>query len=243
MTIALPTTLLRAREAFEPALRAAVDRLDPESRRLARYHFGWTDAAGRPTADNGGKAVRPAFALLSAQATRASWQVGVPGAVAVELVHNFSLLHDDLMDGDVQRRHRTTVWALHGAPAAILAGDALLTLATQVLLDVATLDAVAAARLLGDATKELIRGQFDDIAFEARASVGVDECVAMAAGKTGALLACAASIGAVLAGAPQRTVAALSAYGAGLVVAVELVLDLLGVWIDRESTGKPVGSH
>src|SRR5947209_8097112 len=125
MTIALPTTLLRTREAVEPALREAVNRLAPESRRLSRYHFGWTDADGRPSADNGGKAVRPAFALLSAQAVRASWQIGLPGAVAVELVHNFSLLHDDLMDGDVERRHRTTVWALAGAPASTV--DALST--------------------------------------------------------------------------------------------------------------------
>src|SRR3954454_9927977 len=242
MTLALPTTLLRARESFEPALRAAVDRLDPESRRLARYLFGWTDAVGRPTADNGGKAVRPAFALLSAQAAGASWQVGVPGAVAVELVHNFSLLHDDLMDGDVERRHRTTVWALAGAPAAILCGDAMLALATQVLLDVSTLDSVRAARLLATSTQELIRGQYDDLAFESRNDVTVEECIAMAAGKTGALLSCSAAIGAVLAGAAAPAVAALSTYGAELGLAFQLVDDLLGIWGDPRATGKPVGS-
>jgi geranylgeranyl diphosphate synthase, type I len=242
MTIALPGTLLRTRDVVEPALQAAVDRLDRESRRLARYHFGWTDAGGRPTSHNSGKAVRPAFALLSAQAAGATWQHGVPGAVAVELVHNFSLLHDDLMDGDVERRHRTTVWALEGAPAAILCGDALLALATQVLLDVGTLDAVEAARLLAAATQELIRGQYDDLAFEQRADVTVDECVTMAAGKTGALLACSAAIGAVLAGADARTVAALSTYGAQLGLAFQLVDDLLGIWGDPRTTGKPVGS-
>jgi len=242
MTIALPTTLQRTREAVEPALRAAVDRLDPESRRLARYHFGWTDAEDRPTAGNGGKAVRPAFALLSAQAARASWHVGLPGAVAVELVHNFSLLHDDLMDGDVERRHRTTVWAMAGAPAAILCGDAMLALATQVLLDVGTLDAVEATRLLAASTQELIRGQYDDLAFESRNDVTVAECIAMAAGKTGALLACSAAMGAVLAGAAASTVGALSTYGAELGLAFQLVDDLLGIWGDPHATGKPVGS-
>jgi geranylgeranyl diphosphate synthase type I len=242
MTIALPTTLLRAREMVDPALRAAVDRLDAESRRLARYHFGWTDADGRASNDNGGKAVRPAFALLSAQAAGATWRLGVPGAVAVELVHNFSLLHDDLMDGDAERRHRTTVWALAGAPAAILCGDALLALATQVLLDVGTLDAVEAARLLSSSTQELIRGQHDDLAFETRADVTVDECLAMASGKTGSLLACSAAIGAVLAGADGRTVTALSTYGAELGLAFQLVDDLLGIWGDPRATGKPVGS-
>jgi len=231
MTLALPTTLLRARTAVEPALHQAVDRLDPESRRLARYHL-----------DCGGKAVRPALALLSARAVGADESIAVPGAVAVELVHNFSLVHDDLMDGDVERRHRPTVWALHGAAAAILCGDAMLALATQVLLDVGTLDAIEAARQLAAATQELIRGQHADLDFEQRRYVGVDECLAMAAGKTGALLACSAAIGAVLAGAPASTVRALSTYGAELGLSFQLVDDLLGIWGDAATTGKPVGS-
>ena len=242
MTIALPTTLLRSRETVEPALRAAIDRLDTDSRLLARYHFGWTDAQGRPVDTGGGKAVRPALALLSAQAAAASAGVGVPGAVAVELVHNFSLLHDDLMDGDVERRHRQTVWSLYGAAAAILAGDALLALATQVLLDVGTLDAVEAARLLAEATQSLIRGQHADLAFEQRADVGVEECIDMAAGKTGSLLACSAAIGAVLAGADRDVVDALATYGMELGIAFQLVDDLLGIWGDTHVTGKPVGS-
>ena len=242
MTIALPTTLLRSREAVEPALRAAVDRLDPESRALARYHFGWTDADGQPSDAGGGKAVRPALALLSAQAAGATAAVGVAGAVAVELVHNFSLVHDDLMDGDVERRHRATVWALHGAAAAILVGDAMLALATQVLLDVGTLDSVEAARLLAEATQSLIRGQHADLAFERRADVSVDECIEMAAGKTGSLLACSAAVGAVLAGAPRDVIDALATYGMELGIAFQLVDDLLGIWGDPRVTGKPVGS-
>jgi len=242
MTLALPTTLLRTRDAVDPALRAAVDRLDPDSRRLARYHFGWTDAQGRATVAGGGKAVRPALALLSAQAVGASWQLGLPGAVAVELVHNFSLLHDDLMDGDVERRHRTTVWALEGAPAAILCGDALLALASQVLLDVGTLDAVEALRLLTSSTQELIRGQYDDLAFERRRDVTVDECLTMAAGKTGSLLSCASAIGAVLAGADRSAVESLATYGAELGLAFQLVDDVLGIWGDSAVTGKAVGA-
>jgi geranylgeranyl diphosphate synthase type I len=242
MTLALPTTLLRARSAVEPALRQAVDRLDPDSRLLADHHFGWTDGANSGGTSSSGKAVRPALALLSARAVGADEAIAVPGAVAVELVHNFSLVHDDLMDGDVERRHRPTVWALHGAAAAILCGDAMLALATQVLLDAGTLDAVEAARQLAAATQELIRGQHADLDFERRRYVGVDECLAMAAGKTGALLACSAAIGAVLAGAPAATVRALSTYGAELGLAFQLVDDLLGIWGDPATTGKPVGS-
>jgi geranylgeranyl diphosphate synthase type I len=242
MTLALPTTLMRARTTVEPALRRAVDQLDPDSRRMARYHLGWVDSDGQEVAASGGKAVRPALALLSAQAVGADERIAVPGAVAVELVHNFSLVHDDLMDGDVERRHRPTVWALNGAAAAILCGDAMLALASQVLLETSTIDAVDAARRLNAATQELIRGQYADLEFERRARVGVDECLHMAAGKTGALLACSASIGAVLAGAPAHAVAALSAFGAELGLAFQLVDDLLGIWGDSATTGKPVGS-
>ncbi len=132
---AMLTALHRSRDQIVPALQAAVQRLDPSSRLQASYHLGWCDADGKPTEGGGGKAVRPALALLSAEAAGATAEVGIPGAVGVELVHNFSLLHDDLMDGDLERRHRRTVWAIWGAPAAILAGDALLALAHEVVLE------------------------------------------------------------------------------------------------------------
>ena len=166
----------------------------------------------------------------------------MPGAVAVELVHNFSLLHDDLMDHDAERRHRATVWAVWGPSMAILVGDAMLALAYQVLADVRDESSVAAAAMLGTATQGLIAGQVEDLAFERRATVRVEECVAMAAGKTGALLGCSAAIGAVLAGAPVETVAALQIYGEELGLAFQLVDDLLGIWGDSAVTGKPVGS-
>jgi len=239
---ALPDALTRARALVNPALRDAIETLDRHSRRLASYHLGWTDEHGQPASASGGKAVRPTLALLSAEAAGADVRVGIPGAVAVELVHNFSLLHDDLMDGDVERRHRTTVWALYGAPAAILVGDALLALASQVLLESESRHGVAAARMLGRATQELIRGQFDDIRFEQRRDVSVAACLRMAAGKTGALIGCSAAIGAVLAGASMTTVEALSTFGAELGLAFQLVDDLIGIWGDPSVSGKPAGS-
>ncbi|MFF8640642.1 polyprenyl synthetase family protein [Streptomyces sp. NPDC015345] len=237
---ATPSSLHRVRDTLTPALRAALDRLDEESRRQAAYHFGWIDAAGAPARDGGGKAVRPALALLSAQAAGARPERGLPGAVAVELVHNFSLLHDDLMDGDEQRRHRRTVWSLYGASGAILTGDALLALAQEVLLECGQPTAAAAARLLSRATRELIRGQVQDMSFENRAHVTVEECVEMAAGKTGALLSASAAIGAVLAGAPVTVVDALALYGDQVGIAFQLIDDVLGVWGDPARTGKPV---
>ncbi len=239
---AMLTSLHRSRDAVTPAMRDAVQRLDPASRVQASYHLGWIDADGVPSDAGGGKAVRPALALLSAEAAGAPMQTGVPGAVAVELVHNFSLLHDDLMDGDLERRHRRTVWAIWGAPAAILAGDALLALAQEVLLESDSPHAAQAARLLASTTRELIRGQVQDLAFEQRDDVTLDECLDMAGGKTGSLLSASAAIGAVLAGAPEATVGALSVFGAQVGLAFQLVDDVLGIWGDPAVTGKPVFS-
>jgi len=148
-------------------------------------------------------------------------------------------VHDDVMDGDLQRRHRRTVWAVFGVPAAILTGSALQSLALEVVLDPPTPTGAAAADLLGRTTRALIGGQFEDLAFERRESVTVAECLAMAAGKTGALVSCSAAVGAVLAGAPADTIAALEAYGERVGLAFQLEDDLLGIWGDPAVTGKP----
>jgi geranylgeranyl diphosphate synthase type I len=240
--VEVPSALLRARNAVTPATRAFLARLDKTSAAIAAYHLGWTDAAGVPTRGGGGKAVRPALATLSAQAAGAPTRVGIPGAVAVELVHNFSLVHDDVMDGDTERRHRPTVWAVWGTTSAILTGDALLALAHEVLLDSASPHRAAAARLLAETTRHLIRGQVLDVAFEQRHDVTLNECLDMVSGKTGALLSASAAIGAVLAGAPAEVTNALSTFGAEIGIAFQLVDDLLGIWGDPATTGKPVFS-
>jgi len=166
-----PDALSRAREMVTPAMTEAVSRLTPDLQRVASYHLGWTDADGQPVSASGGKGVRAALAILSAEAAWADGSVGLPGAVAIELVHNFSLIHDDVIDGDETRRHRPTVWALFGLGQAIVVGDALQTLAHRLLLDVP--GGVAAARVLADSTAAMIAGQADDIAFESRRDVTV----------------------------------------------------------------------
>ncbi|RLV10305.1 dimethylallyltranstransferase [Streptomyces griseocarneus] len=241
-TAGVNALLERGRTLATPVLRAAVNRLAPPMDTVAAYHFGWIDAEGRPTHGDSGKAVRPALALLSAEAAGASPEVGVPGAVAVELVHNFSLLHDDLMDGDEQRRHRDTVWKVYGPEQAILVGDALFALANEVLLELGTVEAGRATRRLTTATRKLIDGQAQDISYEHRERVTVEECLEMEGNKTGALLACAVSIGAVLGGADDRTADTLEAYGYHLGLAFQAVDDLLGIWGDPEATGKQTWS-
>lgn len=234
--------LERGRHLAEPELRKAVARLAPPMDTVASYHFGWIDAHGEPVDGDGGKAVRPALTMLSAAAAGVAPEVGIPGAVAVELVHNFSLLHDDLMDGDEQRRHRDTVWKVHGPAQAILVGDALFALANEVLLELGTAEAARAAARLTAASRKLIDGQAQDISFETRDRVTVAECLEMEGNKTGALLACAVSIGAVLGGADDRTADALEAFGHHLGLAYQAVDDLLGIWGDPETTGKQTWS-
>ncbi|MBB4684219.1 polyprenyl synthetase family protein [Amycolatopsis jiangsuensis] len=238
----VPQVLGRTRDLVQPALRAAVARLDESSRAISAYHLGWTDAHGVPAQGNGGKAVRSALAVASARAAGAPAETGVPGAVAVELVHNFSLVHDDLMDGDTERRHRPTVWSLWGAASAVLTGDAMLGLAQEVLLEADSPHVVPAARLLAGTTRRLIKGQVLDVAFEQRDDVTLAECVEMAGGKTGALLSGSAAIGAVLAGAPAEAVEALAVFGEEIGLAFQLVDDVLGIWGDPAATGKPVYS-
>ncbi len=238
-TTAPPPVLTRAQELAHPALVEAVASLAPELRPPVRYHLGWTDANGLATPGGGGKGVRVALAVLSAEAVGAKGTVGVPGAVAVELVHNFSLLHDDLIDGDRERRHRETVWSLFGVSQAVIAGDALLSLAHEVLANAPSLGAFAAARRLAAATSAMIAGQAADIAAEGTPLPSLDACEAMERAKTGALLGAAASLGAVLAEAPAPVADALEAFGVELGLAFQAVDDLLGIWGDPERTGKP----
>ena len=243
------TALLeRGRTLATPVLRAAVDRLAPPMDTVAAYHFGWIDAAGNPADGAGGHAVRPALAVLSAEVTGSAPETGVPGAVAVELVHNFSLLHDDLMDGDEQRRHRDTVWKVHGPAQAILVGDALFALGNEVLLDAVAQglttqeNAGRAVQRLTLAVRKLIDGQAQDLSFEHRDRVTTAECLEMEGNKTGALLAASASVGAVLAGIDDRQADALERYGYHLGLAFQAVDDLLGIWGDPEATGKQTWS-
>ncbi len=238
--------LAQARAMVEPALHVVVDRLPDSMRRIAGYHFGWLDEHGRSTGlDDGGdrgKGIRPALVLLAAQTVGGSAPEAVPAACAIELVHNFSLLHDDVMDGDLTRRHRATSWTVFGVNSAILAGDALLTLAFDVLADGSDTAAGSGRRMLCTALMDLVDGQSADLAFEGRADVGLSECVRMAAGKTGALLGCACGVGAAIGGGDPDRIEHLRAFGEHLGIAFQLVDDLLGIWGDPSVTGKPIHS-
>lgn len=231
-----------SRGLVEPALRSAVDTLPSSMLHIAGYHFGWWDEHGQPVRVNGGKAIRPALTLLSAQAVGGPIDAALPAAVAVELVHNHSLLHDDVMDGDRTRRHRPTAWSVFGANPAILAGDALLVLALDVLARSGHPAAVDGIRMLSAAVQELLDGQSADLSFEQRAEVELTECVRMAQRKTASLLGCACAVGAAFGGGRPEQVADLRGFGMHLGLAFQYVDDLLGIWGDPAATGKPVNS-
>ncbi len=209
---------------------------------MAAYHLGWEEADGTPADGRGGKAIRPALVLAAAGALGGSARAAVRPAAAVELAHNFTLLHDDIIDDDARRRGRPTAWTVFGIPDALLAGDAMLALALRVLAaDRHPAGARASARL-ADCVIELSAGQQADCAFERKAEVSLDECLAMAMAKTGALLGCSCALGALYAGAGEEEVAALDAFGREAGLAFQLIDDLIGIWGDPEHTGKPAGA-
>ncbi|MBF6328277.1 polyprenyl synthetase family protein [Nocardia transvalensis] len=234
--------LERSRKLTEPELRRAVDRLAEPVRSVVAYHFGWSDEAGLPADGDWGKGVRSALVLASAQALGARPEQAVAPAAAVELIHNFSVVHDDLMDGDVLRRGRRTVWSVFGDAQAVLSGDALLVIALDVIAERSPELCLDAVRELCGALLELVAGQSADLSFETRTDVSLDECLRMAAGKTAALLAGSCALGALAADADDRQVRCLREFGHRIGIAFQLVDDLLGIWGDTSATGKPVGA-
>ncbi|MEC3956441.1 polyprenyl synthetase family protein [Nocardia sp. CDC153] len=210
---------------------------------MAGYHFGWCDPEGVEVVGAQGKALRPALTFAAAIACGGGVEESVHAAAAVELLHNFSLVHDDVMDTDPFRHGRPTVWRVWGETNATLLGDALQALALAVLCDGAPEMVTSEAVIrLARATVTLCRGQYQDCAFETRPSVTVEEYLSMAAGKTGALLGCACALGALCAGADHRVVSAMHTFGTELGLVFQLVDDFIDIWGDPEITGKPAHS-
>jgi geranylgeranyl diphosphate synthase type I len=235
--------MARCRRSVGPALQAAIEHLHPWPGRMAAFTFGWCEADGTPRETQSGKGLRPAFTMLCAEAAGAPAETAVPGAVAIELVHAFSLVHDDIMDGDEQRRHRDTVWKAYGIGPAVLTGDALLTLAIATLARAE--GAAETVGYLSTALVDLVHGEAEDLTFESRPwsgprAVTVEEYNAMATRKTGSLLGAAAAIGAVLGGGSRSLGGQMLRMGRHLGLAFQAIDDLLGIRGDPDVTGKPV---
>ena len=214
---------------------------------MLRYHMGWADERFRPAQAKTGKRVRPVLCLLACEACGGDWQQALPAASAIELIHNFSLIHDDIEDRDSTRRGRPTVWSLWGEAQGINTGDALFTLAQLGLVrlsqrSVPATTVVSACRLFNCTCLALTGGQYLDIGFESRDDVTISEYLAMVAGKTAALIACACEMGALVAAAPDAQQEHLRSFGHHLGLAFQMRDDVLGIWGDPLVTGKPVGA-
>ncbi|MFZ5820400.1 MAG: polyprenyl synthetase family protein [Chloroflexota bacterium] len=234
--------------AIENELQRQVARLDEPRTQLFHqmltYHMGWSGEGAGPEA--AGKRIRPLMTLLVTASCNADWQPALPAAAAVELVHNFSLVHDDIQDHSEKRRGRPTVWAKWGAPMAINAGDALFVLSNQAIVDLVqhypAETVIQAARTLHNTCLDLTRGQFLDMSYENRDDLGVEDYWPMIAGKTAALLSACCHIGSILGGADENTQDAYRSFGHTLGLAFQAQDDILGIWGDEAITGKSTAS-
>ncbi len=232
--------------AVETEMQAVLQLNDTPSDLFAgmmHYHMGWVDASLRPAHINSGKRIRPLLCLLCCQAAGGDWKQAVPAAAAIEILHNFTLIHDDIQDNSPTRRGRPTLWSLWGAPQAINSGDAMFAaahLAMVRLLDagVPAATVVQALRRLDETCLELTRGQFADMQFETRDNVPVDEYIEMIRGKTAVLIALCAELGALIAQQDAQTIYHYAAFARHLGLAFQVRDDILGIWGEEDVIGK-----
>jgi len=233
--LALPQVFHRYREELNKELESIIGISSLALYDMMRYHLGWIDEEGRPVAAPGGKLVRPTLCLLSCEAVGGDWRVALPAAAAVELVHNYSLIHDDIEDGDEERRGRATVWRIWGQPQAINAGDAMHSLARLAILrlderGVPQKNVLRAASILDSTCVELCRGQYLDISYESRFDINIDAYLEMIDGKTAALMACSLELGALLGTEEENLVQRFRRLGRKLGLAYQMKNDVLGIW-------------
>ena len=245
MKIEYATTFL---PAIEEELRQAIllsnsPNLE-EYRNMLAYHLGWEGEGAGPEAR--GKRVRPIIVLLTCAAAGGERQHALPAAAAVELVHNFSLIHDDIQDNSPLRRGRPTVWKQWGVAQAINAGDAMFALAHLSLLRLEETSlpgiAIQASRILQLACLHLTEGQFLDLAYEAHGDLSLEAYWQMVGGKTAALLAACTELGALVARASDSHREAFRQFGFSLGMAFQAQDDLLGIWGNAALTGKSAES-
>ena len=228
------------------SLRAAIPSTTvvPELYDFLRYHLGWLDAELKPTTTRAGKLIRPILCLLSCEAVGADYRRALPAAVALELLHNFSLIHDDIEDRGVERRGRRTVFALWGEPLAINAGDAMLVLSEQALLRATNVGLTADETLamldhLNECCLRLTEGQHLDIRLEGNPALTREQYFQVVSGKTAALLGCSTRLGAMSGSASSDRAEAFGQFGFNLGIGFQIQDDILGIWGETTETGKP----
>jgi geranylgeranyl diphosphate synthase type I len=230
--------------SLEDVLHSAVETQSEKKFReyysMMAYHLGWEGEGSGP--DARGKRIRPMLVLLSCSAAGGDWRNALPAAASVELVHNFSLIHDDIQDNSPLRRGRETVWKRWGIAQAINAGDAMLTIAHLTLLKLekscSPEQTLLAAHTLQQACLELTKGKYLDLAFEAREELSIEAYWLMVKGKTASLIGACTELGAISAACPDERRTAFREFGLYLGLAFQAQDDILGIWGDAALTGK-----
>jgi geranylgeranyl diphosphate synthase type I len=210
---------------------------------MMRYHMGWATAAFADDRVHGGKRLRPLVCLLCCEAAGGAARIAVPAAAAIELLHNFTLVHDDIQDNSAYRRHRRTVWSLWGMAQGINVGDGMHAIANRALTRLRAYD-VPPEHVLDlmeafDVTVlRICEGQYQDVDFERRWDITADDYLHMIRGKTAAIFAFAATVGATLAEALPARTQTFSHFGNALGLGFQVQDDILGIWGDPAVTGK-----
>ena len=234
-----------------PLMQQAIDDVEEESPLLAnmvRYHLGWIDESfSVPTKPfSSGKRIRPLIGLLSCRAVSGSSVAAIPAAAAIEMFHNFTLVHDDIQDHSPMRRHRPTVWKLWGIAQAINVGDSMFANSQKLLLKSATKGVPAQTTIemidqFNTVASEIVAGQSLDLAFESNNNVTPADYMAMIRRKTAVLLGFAAWAGARAGGSSESSAVALQRFGTELGLSFQIRDDLLGIWGESAKTGKAAG--
>ena len=245
----LPSMFDRYRSHLENALADAVPTLEQHPiNTLLRYHLGWTDRSGNPspTPASQGKALRPTLCMFACEAFDGDLNHAAPPAAALELIHNFSLIHDDIQDRGYERRHQPTVWAVWGTSPALVAGDSMQSLGDFTSIrapdSMSPTTAIHVSCLLTDSYLEMIEGQCRDLQFEQRETIGADEYLDMIALKTGALIRSSLVIGAALGTEDSETIDGVARFGRAIGRLFQIRDDYLGIWGDDAITGKSTDS-
>lgn len=230
--------------AVEGALRLNIAKTDGKSyselHHMLAYHLGLEGTAdGQPSR---GKRIRPMLLLLTTESAGGKWSEALPAAASVELIHNFSLIHDDIEDNSPLRRGRPSLWKKFGVPQAINTGDAMFTLAFIALYGLTehspSMLTLEVTHILHETCLKLTQGQFLDISYEKRGDLTLEAYWPMVSGKTAALLAACTEIGALIAKVDEETRIKYQEFGQSLGLAFQVKDDLLGIWGDAVLTGK-----
>ena len=243
----LPSAFERYLDAIEAEIRSLLAERNLPLYDMMRYHLGWVDEHGRPLQSSTGKGLRPTLCLLACEATCDNYQNALPAAASVELLHNFSLIQDDIQDDDRERRHRPTVWSIWGKPQAINAATAMHVLANLALSRLEEHSTPfhkqqRAQSLLYQCCLRLIEGQYWDISYEKRLDIDVDDYLNMIERKTAELIACSLELGALLGTDNEHLIAGFRNFGRNLGLAFQIRDDIMGIWGAEKDTGKPVAS-